>query len=473
MTATMNEVEHRLRGLALSSRELFWQRQATVAGATVLAAYYASFSVAMLCYAVCQFAEFLDERLIRKVLKWDGRELSVGTALLDRMTVTTALSSFAIVLYVVVIAMAEGPSLHLGPLFFLFAAALYATMNNCQVPRLMTTRLAVYCLGFLFIPVYDLWVVRPPLESELWKQLGVVVFVVFLLVECSRKFRENHEIRLAQIGDLRIERDRVARAYETQSRFVSVVSHELRTPLTSIKASLDLITGGQLAELPEEIRTVAEIGRNSSNRLAVLIDDLLDFQKLRSGNLSYRFAPVDLGQLTREVAAANQALGDPRNVSVTLSTPPQPVLVRGDADRLIQVLGNVLSNAIKFSHRDGVVEIWIETDAREARVLVRDAGIGIPDDARGLVFEPFKQVDCSDRRQFGGTGLGMSIARQIAGDHGGAIDYVSRHGVGTTFTVTLPLLSPAADETPASRDEAPVGAAPAGRRPVLTPAPAG
>lgn len=435
---------HRLRDFAISSRQLFWQRQATFAGATLLAAYYCNLTVALLCYAVVQLTEYLDERLIRQLLKWDGRGQAAAARFLDRMTVTAALSSIAVVQYIVLVAMAEGPSLHLGPLFFLFAAALYAAMNNCQVPRLMATRITVYALAFLFIPIYDLWLVRPPLDSELWKQLGVVLFVLFILLECCRKFSENHEVRMKQIRDLRIERDRVAAAYDLQSQFVSVVSHELRTPLTSIKASLDLITCGQIADLPREIHSVAEIGRKSSDRLAVLIDDLLDFQKLRSGKLTYRFGPIDLNHLAEDVALSNRALGTARNVTLRVEPAPVPVLVRGDTDRLVQVLTNVISNAVKFSHRDGVVTVTLQTRSAKARILIRDEGIGIPEEAREVVFEPFKQVDSSDKREFGGTGLGMSIAKQIVEDHGGTIDFISQPGVGTTFVIEFDLIDGAA-----------------------------
>lgn len=443
-----------MRDFAIASRGLFWQRQATVAGASVLAAYYTDISVALYCYGLYLLSEFLDERLIRQILAWNGRDDAAMARIMNKMTVTSALSAMALAQYIVVMAHAEGPSLHLGPLFFLFAAALYAAMNNCPVPRLMATRMAVYCVALLYIPLYDLWLVRPPLISELWKQMGVVLFVLYLLVECTRKFLDHHNIRMRQIDDLRIERDRVAAAYDMQSRFVSVVSHELRTPLTTIKASLDLITGGQIAELPREIATVAEIGRKSSNRLAVLIDDLLDFQKLRSGKLSYRFAPIDLGTLIDDAVSANRALGTAGNVTIRSTPAAQPIAIRGDTDRLVQVLTNVLSNAVKFSDRDGIVDVWTDTHAAKARIFIRDRGIGIPEDARDIVFEPFRQVDSSDRREFGGTGLGMSIARQIVQDHGGTIDFVSECGAGTTFVIELDLLSPVAagPDTPPVRE---------------------
>jgi signal transduction histidine kinase len=453
----MTDKRHRagcqLRDFAITSRDLFWQRQATVAGATVLAAYYANITIALFCYGLYLLTEFLDERLIRQVLAWDGRDDAAMARIMNNMTVTSALSAMAVAQYIVVMALAEGPSLHLGPLFFLFAAALYAAMNNCPVPRLMATRMAVYCAALLFIPLYDLWLVRPPLDSELWKQMGVVMFVLYLLIECARKFLDNHNVRMQQIEDLRVERDRVAAAYDMQSKFVSVVSHELRTPLTTIKASLDLITGGQMAELPQEVGKVAEIGRKSSNRLAILIDDLLDFQKLRSGKLSYRFGLIDLGTLIDDAVAANRALGTAANVTIRSTPAAQPITLRGDTDRLVQVLTNVLSNAIKFSDRDGVVDVWTDTHAARARIFIRDRGIGIPDDARDIVFEPFKQVDSSDRREFGGTGLGMSIAKQIIEDHGGSIDYVSEPGAGTIFVLEIDLLPPvAAADAPASHN---------------------
>ncbi len=443
----MIQIESQLKEFAKASLGLFWQRQATFFGATILAAYYVNINIAVICYGICQLSEFFDYRVAKRVLKWDGQRGAKADQLLSLLTISSVLSSISIVQYIILVALAEGPSLHLGPLFFLFAAALYATMNNCQVPRVLVTRMAIYSAVFVFIPVYDLWIVRPPLESDLWAQLGVVLFVLYFVIECSRSFLRSYQTGLIQFEELRIERDRAAKAYKVHSEFVSVVSHELRTPLTSIKGSLDLINSGKLGDLPDHLGTAAEIAQKNSNRLAILIDDLLDFQKLKAGRMVLRFSKIDLEQFVREAVEVNRAFGVHRSVSIRVFGTDAPMFVNGDPDRLMQVMGNVLSNAIKFSESGGVVDVMLEKQEEKARISIRDNGVGIPENSKDIVFGPFTQVDSSDNRKFGGTGLGMSITKQILKGHGGTIDYSSKVGDGTTFVIELDLI-PAVETAP-------------------------
>jgi signal transduction histidine kinase len=435
----MVKIESQLKEFAQAGLALFWQRQATFAGATLLAAFYVSIPIALICYSICQFSEFFDYIIAKNVLKWDGAGRAKVARYLKLLTLSSVISSGALVQYIIVVALAEGPSIHIGPLFFLFSAALYAAMNNCQVPRVLITRMTIYTAVFIFIPVYDIWLVRPPLDSELWKQLGVVLFVLYFVIECTRSFLRNYETGRAQLEELAIERDRVAKAYEIQSQFVSVVSHELRTPLTSIKGSIDLMNSGKIGNLPDGMTGVARIAQKNSNRLAFLIDDLLDFQKLKAGKMVFCFQTIDLEQLVREAVSINRAYGADRNISVKIVQPRAPVFVKGDEDRLMQVLANVLSNAIKFSHRDGVVTVSVENTAPTGRIKIRDEGIGIPVHSKDIVFGAFSQVDSSDSRGHGGTGLGMAITKQILEGHNGSIDYFSEEGEGTSFIIDLEL----------------------------------
>ncbi len=435
----MIQIKRQLKDFAQSGLELFWQRQATLAGATCLAAYYINIQTALICYAFCQVCELLDYSVAKRVLAWDGKNRGDAVRYLKKLSITSTLCALSIVLYIVLMAFAEGPSLHMGPLFFLFAAALYSAMNTCQIPRILTIRLCVYSAAFVFIPVYDIWVVRPPLDSDLWKQLGIVLFVLYFLIECSRKFLENYMARLKHLRELRIERDRVTDAYKVQSQFIAIVSHELRTPLTSVKASLDLLNDDKLGRLPSELKSIAKLGQAGGNRLAVLINDLLDFQALKSGEVTLDMASIDLGQFVRTAVAEHCALGGERDITIKAHTPEVAVTVNGDARRLMQVLSNVLSNAIKFSRDGGVVDVSVEKSEAEAKILIRDNGIGIPENSKNIVFAPFQQIACPDKRDHGGTGLGMSIAKRILEAHKGTIDYTSEEGVGTTFEIALNL----------------------------------
>lgn len=435
----MVKIESQLKEFAQAGLALFWQRQATYVGATALVAFYINIHMAAFSYAICQLSEYLDYKIAKSVLAWDGEGEAKAAQYLNLQTLSSILSSAAVVQYILIVAFAEGPSLHIGPLFFLFAAALYAAMNNCQVPRVLIARMTLYSAVLIFIPAYDLWVVRPPLNSELWMQLGVVLFVLYFLIECTRSFLNNYKTGRIQLEKLEVERDRVANAFEIQSQFVSVVSHELRTPLTSIKGSLDLMNSGKIGKLPSSFTGVARIAQKNSDRLAFLINDLLDFQKLESGNMAFRFQTLDFENLVREAVSVNEAYGSARNISIKVEAPSEAISIKGDSDRLMQVLTNVLSNAVKFSKRNGTVTISFEKDNSMGRVLIQDNGIGIPPNCEDTVFGAFMQVDGSDSRGHSGTGLGMTITRQILEGHKGTINYVSEEGVGTTFIIALEL----------------------------------
>lgn len=443
----MIRIHQQLADYARACIRLVWQRQLMFAGGTVLAALFTDPLIALGCYGLCLLAEWYDLRVCREVLDWRSRDGLHPARPMRRLMISSAATTIAIVIFVVAVAAAEGPKMHLGPLFFLFAAALYATMNACQVPQILRARLLIYFGAFVFIPVRDIIIVRPPLESELWMQLGTVPFFIFLLRECAVKFVSNYRSVQTRLDDLRFELDRVAEAYEVQSQFVSIVSHELRTPLTSIKASLDLISNEDIAVPVGEMRRLASIGRSNSNRLAALIDDLLDFQKLNSGKMVFRMERIDLGAMVADAMEANRGMADTRGVELALSLPPAPLYVRADMDRMMQVLANVLSNAIKFSHGGGKVDVTVRSHNGQLQVMVQDHGIGIPEEAREMVFAPFMQVDASDKRAHGGTGLGMSITKRIMEAHEGSIDYVSEPGRGTTFFIALnPLEETQADE---------------------------
>lgn len=422
--------------------QLVWQRQAMLTGGFLMAAFFFDLQVALFCYCVCQMAEWYDIRVCREAREWYERGGHHPASYIGKMTRSAALSSGSMAVSIVLLSIAEGPGLHLGQLSFLFSAALYSAMNHCQTDNLLRVRLQIYRIAFLFIPLWDLVLTKPPLQSQLWMQLVTVIFMLFMLGECSRSFRKGYLSLRSRLADLRDERDKVAQALELQSRFVSIVSHELRTPLTSIKASLDLICEPGLNMSEEAIRNAATIGQRNAGRLATLINDLLDFQKLTANKMIFRIEMLDLNDLVQDTIEANRALGADRRVSVSLNTAPAPVWVQGDTDRLHQVVLNVLSNAVKFSEEQGVVQVAVEASGGVARIRITDTGIGIPPEAHDRVFAPFVQVDVSDKRAASGTGLGMSISRSIMEGLGGSIDFESRVGEGTTFVMELDEMTP-------------------------------
>lgn len=228
-----------------------------------------------------------------------------------------------------------------------------------------------------------------------------------------------------------------------KSEFVSTVNHELRTPLTSIRGALELLGSGALGEVSGDMRNLLDIATRNTHQLMLLVNDLLDLEKLDSGQAEFRMRPVDLDRLLQQAIEMNQTYADQYDVAFRLVKPQRDAWVIGDPDRLLQVLGNLLSNAAKFSHEKGTVDLGLEKKGRHLRIFVQDHGDGIPDNFRPRVFQRFAQADSSDQRRRGGTGLGLSISKAIIEHHHGEIDFETADGVGTRFWFDLPLAAPA------------------------------
>lgn len=228
------------------------------------------------------------------------------------------------------------------------------------------------------------------------------------------------------------------RVEEMKDQFVSTVSHELRTPLTSIAGSLGLLAGGAGGALPDKAQRLIGIAHANSQRLVRLINDILDVEKIESGKLTLAMEPLDLRQIAERSLESTTGYAQEREVMLTLRDGPAAP-VRGDADRLIQVVVNLLSNAAKFSPSGGEVIVCVDPQTRIARLSVIDQGPGIPDEFRTRIFGKFAQADASDTRAKGGTGLGLAISREIAERHGGRLWFESQPGEGATFHLDLPL----------------------------------
>jgi len=228
-----------------------------------------------------------------------------------------------------------------------------------------------------------------------------------------------------------------------KSEFVATVSHELRTPLTAILGSLGLILGGVAGEVSEQTRSLIEVARANSERLVRLINDILDIEKIESGAMPLHLQPLQLDGLVRRAIEFNAPYAQTLGVAFALENRVSPdAQVLADADRLIQVLINLLSNAAKFSPRESEVEILIEEtqkDSSTVRVSVKDKGAGVPLEFRDRIFHKFAQADASDTRQKGGTGLGLSISKALIEKLGGTIGFDSVPDEGATFYFELPL----------------------------------
>ena len=223
-----------------------------------------------------------------------------------------------------------------------------------------------------------------------------------------------------------------------KAEFISTVSHELRTPLTSIRGSLGLVTSGALGEMPKKVGRMIELAENNTTRLISLVNDLLDMEKLQSGELVFHMEKESLTEIVSNSLETNKPFADDRKVKFKLTETVSDAVVRGDGDRLAQVMANLLSNAIKFSPEGETVEISLTRREDGFRIIVSDRGPGVPDEFRDKLFERFAQADSSDNRQKGGTGLGLNISKVIVEAHGGEIGFDPTPGKGAVFYVDLP-----------------------------------
>jgi len=225
-----------------------------------------------------------------------------------------------------------------------------------------------------------------------------------------------------------------------KNEFISVVSHELRTPLTAIQGSLGLLVGGALGETySDQTKQLLTTAQNNSLRLTHLVNDILDMQKIQSGKMEFNFKACSIRQLIIDSIEENQSYAEKFAIKLHFTDTGFDRQLNLDEFRIKQVMSNLISNAVKFSPQDGVVDIALLDMDSHVRISVSDKGEGIPEHFREHIFKKFKQVDSSDQRSYSGTGLGLPISRQIIDQHEGEIDFISSPGNGTEFYFDLPV----------------------------------
>ena len=237
---------------------------------------------------------------------------------------------------------------------------------------------------------------------------------------------------------------RAMTAERVQAQFLATVSHELRTPLTVINGALGLLNIHPSKLTAEKSTHLISLALKNSAILAKLVNDLLDMQKLESSEFTLNLEICDVSDIISGAVASMETFKYKGNVKLRFDRKPSGVMILADEIRMHQVVVNVISNAIKFSKENSVVEVCMNAEGDTVQITVKDTGRGIPAGSEEKVFGRFLQVDGSDDKDVYGSGLGMHISRQILSQHGGTIGYASELGVGTLFTITLPIKSDAA-----------------------------
>jgi signal transduction histidine kinase len=230
--------------------------------------------------------------------------------------------------------------------------------------------------------------------------------------------------------------DELRRLSALRADFVSLVSHELRSPMAAVIGAARTLQERWRQLAPDQREAFLALIADETNRLAALIGDVLDTSRIEAGTFSYSFSDVDLIRLVNDAVSTAAVGQDEVRISAVV---PEPLpAIRGDRERLRQVVTNLIDNAVKYSHVGDEVQVAARSENGSVRISVSDRGPGIPYDQQHLIFEKFGRAEVPGGMK-PGTGLGLFIARSIAEAHGGTLEVHSRLNEGTTFTLTLPV----------------------------------
>ncbi len=255
----------------------------------------------------------------------------------------------------------------------------------------------------------------------------------------SARLRESDQ---RAIGELRQKNDELARAYlalqdtmQRKSDFLTVVAHELRTPLTAIKGYGHFMRMGTLQG--ENLDRAVQAIVNNTDNIVRLINNILFLQELEL--ISPAFEPVDVGTLINAILTTVRSRAASSNLTFQLDVPPDLPTVCADLDGLTQAIGALIDNAVKFSPNGGTIVITATTEDGQFRISIQDPGVGIPPEQMYHVFDRYHHMEAVGEHLFGGVGLGLPVAKQVMEQHNGNISVISELGVGSTFTLTIPI----------------------------------
>jgi signal transduction histidine kinase len=231
---------------------------------------------------------------------------------------------------------------------------------------------------------------------------------------------------------------RLSELNQMKANFVANISHELRTPLTHVKGYLELMVTESLGSISEEQRHALQVTQRATIKLESIIEDLIMFSLASRGEMSMKLDKVNIRRVVMTAAKSASAKAEERGVQVLVSGPENIPPVQADSEKIGWVIGQLLDNGIKFTPSSGSVVITLKEEGYNLVLIsVTDTGIGIPPNRLQEIFEPFHQLDGSSTRHYGGTGLGLSLVRQLVEAHGSLLDVQSVEGKGSTFKFPL------------------------------------
>lgn len=262
------------------------------------------------------------------------------------------------------------------------------------------------------------------------------------IVELHAALQESNRTLQQRVSDrtreLRNALERLTELNQIKANLISNISHELRTPLAHIKGYVELFIAGDMGSLSAEQSDAMAVIRRATNRLGTLIEDLIEFSTASREGLSLQLDQTDINPLIEAVLERSQAKAQQAGVVLNWEKNSNIPTLKIDSERLSWVLFQLVDNAIKFTPAEGIIQVNAEIVDWGVRVSVRDTGIGIAPDQLTEIFEPFHQLDGSPTRRYGGTGLGLSLAKMIVEGHGTELNVESEEGNGTTFHFVLP-----------------------------------
>ena len=277
--------------------------------------------------------------------------------------------------------------------------------------------------------VYDFY--EPQLFSEYENKIYVISLIIILMITL-----------IGVLFYLIVKREETKRkkAEEVKAEFVTIVSHELRTPLTSISGAIKLIENEVLGTINDDIKKYLNIASNNIDRLTNIVNDILDVKKMEAGEFQLYRENVSLVDIVEQSVVENIDYANKFKVKLDFIKPDKDYIVYADKDRLLQVMANLISNAVKYGAAEDCVKIYFNEMTKCIRLNVEDHGKGINDQNKDILFEKFTQSHSRDIEVVQGTGLGLNIAKNIIDNHDGLISYEAGKEKGTIFYILLPLV---------------------------------